>query len=97
MCWYHNGTKCTKKIFCDFTPRYNPTKCRFLGMCKEYFHYDKSDECSREESLECPMAAKIEDLLMDAEDADRELEFDDEDEIPFNETYDGPEYEGEED
>lgn len=39
------------------------------------------------------MAAKIEDLLMDAEDAARE--FEDEDEVPFCEPYDGPEEEDE--
>lgn len=62
-------------------------------MCKAHFHYEKADECSHEDSWECPMAAKIEDMLMDAEDAARE--FEDEDEVPFCEPYDGPEEEDE--
>ena len=90
QCWYHNGTKCTKKIFCHFTPRYNPTKCRFVVICRDEFHHEDCDKCTPEHSYECPIAAKIEDMLMDAE---RECE--DEDEVPFNEPYDGPEEEDE--
>ena len=41
---------------------------------------------------DCPFAFKIEDLLQEAEDIQRELE--DEDELPFDdEDYDGPEVE----
>lgn len=68
-------------------------KCRFKDLCRKRFHYEKADECSHEESWECPIAAKIEDLLMDGADADQDREFDDEDEVPFCEPYDGPEEE----
>ena len=66
-------------------------QCVYRKLCKDYFHYQKADECTHEESLECPMAFKIQDMLMDAEDIENEYE--DEDEVPFCEPYDGPEEE----
>ena len=54
-------------------------KCRFVGLCRDViFHYKNADNCTNEDSWDCPMAAKIEDLLMD---------------VPFCEDYDGPEEE----
>ena len=71
-------------------------QCRFRKLCKNgVFHYSGADKCSHEDSWECPMAAKIEDLLMDVADPDHQCP--DDEEIPFSEPYDGPEYEGEED
>ena len=85
-----DGDKCKIPIFCEYSPRYDPKHCRFVEICRDEFHYDKCDSCTPEHSYECPIAEKIEDLLMDGE---RECE--DEDEVPFNEPYDGPEEEDE--
>ena len=63
--------------------------CPYREICKK--HYPR---CTGEEGLshsECPIAWKIEDILMDARDICREQG--DPDEIPFCEDYDGPETE----
>jgi hypothetical protein len=50
-------------------------QCRHREICKNSFHVQTADECSHEKSWECPIADKIEDILMDT---------------PFCEPYDGP-------
>ena len=63
-------------------------KCRYRKLCKKEFDYQNADDCSDEESWECPIYAKIDDLMLDAELAMRELR--EEEEVPFCEDYDGP-------
>ena len=54
-------------------------ECRYKKICEELFNPNGIEKkCTHEESLECPLAFKIEDLAMD------KLPFEDED-------YDGPE------
>ena len=48
-------------------------KCRYRKLCKKEFDYPNADECSNEDSWECPIYMKIDDLMIDAELAMREL------------------------
>ena len=51
-------------------------QCRHREICKKHYHVETADECSHEKSWECPIADKIQDILMDV--------------TPFCEDYDGP-------
>ena len=70
-------------------------KCRYVKICRDELHHEKCDECTNDDTFDCPTAWRIEDILMDVADPDWKCQ--DEDEIPFSEPYDGPEYEGGED
>ena len=48
-------------------------KCRYRKFCKKEFDYQNADDCSNEDSWECPIYMKIDDLMLDAELAMREL------------------------
>jgi len=61
-------------------------KCRYKDMCRDTFGYKNSDKCSIDDAWECPIANKIEDLLMDAKFVDPETG----EEVPFCDDYDGP-------
>jgi len=66
-------------------------KCRHSQLCSKYYSRFQGEEGLTPD--DCPMAWKIEDILMDAEDIRLELEREDE-EVPFDdEDYDGPEVE----
>ena len=58
-------------------------ECRFKELCKKHYHVTTADDCSHEKSLECPIADKIQDILMDARDIMEE-------QLPFTDDYDGP-------
>ena len=67
--------------------------CVYRQFCAEKFPDYAGGENGERPHVSCPMAWKIEDILMDAEDIRKEQEI--EDELPFDEEdYDGPEVEG---
>ena len=55
--------------------------CPYKKQCLQLFNHHGHETDSKYPHSECPMAWKIEDLLMDASDIQAELEMDDED--PF--------------
>lgn len=85
VCYHYdwNSRQCTTWD-CEFVLNAEVQRCRFTTYCKK-------PSCSHKDSWECPIADKIMDHLMEARDMERE--FQDEDEIPFCEDYDGPEVE----
>ena len=60
--------------------------CVYRQFCEKTFPDYSGGEHGDRPHVECPMAWKIEDILMDVEETDDKLPFDDED-------YDGPEVE----
>lgn len=51
-------------------------KCRYRKICKEEFDYPQADDCSHDDGWECPIYAKIDDIMLET--------------LPFVEDYDGP-------
>lgn len=61
--------------------------CFHAKLCKQYFNCEGVETDSKHPHAECPIAWKIDDLLMDAEDIRREQEREREKEL---EEYDDP-------
>ena len=61
-------------------------KCRHTKICRETYGIKNNDNCSVEDAWECPIADKIEDILLDMKFIDRDTG----EEVPFCEDYDGP-------
>ena len=53
-------------------------QCRFKDICVKVMKHPTAEKCSADETWECAMADKIQDLLMDFEKTDDEAEFEEE-------------------